>query len=72
MLHSVIARHPAELRGALEVPPQTNEVGRSVALLAGLFDVVATTGVRRIRLLEVGASAGLNLHLDRFCSLEPG
>ena len=40
-------RAPAELRAALEVPPQTNEIGRSAALLAGLFDVVAATGVRR-------------------------
>ena len=44
VLRTVIAEHADELRAALEVPPQTNEVGRSVALLAGLFDVVAATG----------------------------
>lgn len=46
-------------------PCQTNEVGRAAALMFGFLDVAARTRLP-FRLLEVGASAGLNLRWDHF------
>ena len=46
-------------------PVQTNEVGRSAALLGGFLEVARSTGLP-LRLLEVGTSAGLNLRWDHF------
>ncbi|MCA1368238.1 DUF2332 family protein [Bradyrhizobium sp. BRP14] len=45
--------------------PQTNEVRRSGALLPGFLTVARLFG-RPLILSEVGASAGLNLHWDRY------
>jgi hypothetical protein len=53
------------LAALVALPCQTNEVGRSAALMWGFLDVAAFTS-RPLRLFEVGASAGLNLRCDRF------
>lgn len=64
-LRQALRRNAAELRGSLGRPVQTNEVGRCAALLFG-FLAVATETRLPLRLLEVGASAGLNLRWDRY------
>lgn len=64
-LRDVLGRNATDLRVSLELPVQTNEVGRSAALLFGFLAVTRETGLP-LRLLEVGASAGLNLRWDRF------
>ena len=64
-LHRVLTEHIDELRISVEHPPQTNEVGRSAGLATGMLIVTHETGLP-LRLLEVGASAGLNLRLDRY------
>ena len=64
-VEELLADPPPELRDALRRPPQTNEVGRSVALASGLLVVAAETGLP-IRVRELGASGGLNLRPDSY------
>lgn len=49
----------------LDSAPQTHEVGRSAVLMSGLL-VVADLFPQPMELLELGASAGLNLLLDLY------
>lgn len=61
----VVAEHEESLRRDTEQPLQTNEPGRAAALVGGFL----TVGDRfrlPLRVLELGASAGLNLRWDHF------
>ena len=64
-LNDVFVDPPDVLNDALSRDPQTNEVGRSAALAAGLNEIAARTALP-LRLFEIGSSAGLNLRCDRY------
>ncbi|MGH1562077.1 DUF2332 domain-containing protein [Mumia sp. DW29H23] len=62
---AVVDQHRDALHRALDLTPQTNEVGRSAALMGGLLRI-ADRFALPVRLVEIGASAGLNLRADHF------
>lgn len=61
-----LARERAWVADFLRFAPQTNETGRSIALLAGFLHLAARFPDHPLDMLEIGASAGLNLCWDRF------
>lgn len=61
----VLHDRSAEVAAGLHEGVQTNEVGRA-AVLAGGYAAVAERFRLPLRVLEVGASAGLNLCFDRY------
>ncbi|MCD4534170.1 DUF2332 domain-containing protein [Nocardioides sp. cx-169] len=67
-LRDLLAAEPDAVREWLDRPPQTNEVGRATALMAGLL---ALPWAHPVRLVEIGSSGGLNLLADRFRYVTP-
>lgn len=62
---AAISEHRTEIDAGLGRSVQTNEVGRAVVLLS-LSHWLSALGVGEFDLIEVGASAGLNLNFDRY------
>ena len=66
---ALVADEPDAVREWLDRPPQTNEVGRSAALTAGLLEIGRHTALP-VHLVEIGSSGGLNLLADRFAYVD--
>jgi len=62
---AALQANSALLDDYLAAVPPTNEIGRSTLLYAGFCDLVARHPLP-LRLLEIGASAGLNTQWDRY------
>ncbi|MEP7241849.1 MAG: DUF2332 family protein [Devosia sp.] len=60
-----LPRHDAFLTEWLSSAPQTNEVARSALILGGMLHI-ADAARLPLEILEVGASAGLNLAFDQY------
>jgi len=62
---AALERNDTALAGWLDQPPQTNETARAGMILPGLLLIARETGLP-LDVNEIGTSAGLNLHFDRF------
>ena len=70
-IRELLLEPPAPVLDALTRPPQTNEVGRSASLIGGFLLIARDAGLP-LRVLELGASAGLNLQFDRYQYAQDG
>ena len=67
LLLQTLAAREAEILDWLNQPPQTNEVGRAAALIAGArFALAQLDAPLPLALRELGASAGLNLNFPDY------
>ena len=65
VFRQALVDHRDRIRELLVHGCQTNEVGRSAALIGGFLEVAHRTGVP-LRILEIGSSAGFNLRWDHY------
>ncbi|MFZ5746504.1 MAG: DUF2332 domain-containing protein [Pseudomonadota bacterium] len=65
IVNRVARDHGAMLMPWLDGPPQTNEPGRSAALMLGLLEIARRHGPR-IEIVEIGSSGGLNLLIGAY------
>lgn len=65
LAEAYLRRDEAHVRVFMQSPPQTNETARACGLAAA-FLWLAGRGPEPFHMLELGASAGLNLNWDRF------
>jgi hypothetical protein len=65
LVREELGKMDAEVLDSLRHPLQTNETARCGALIGGFLVVARETGLP-VRALELGSSAGLNLHFDRY------
>ena len=65
VFRAAVDGHRARVRELVERGCQTNEVGRSTALIGGFLEVAHRARLP-LSILEIGASAGLNLRWDRY------
>lgn len=65
VLRRAIRRYEKLILEYLKSPPQTSEVGRSMAMLGGFLEVAERFGAD-MDVFGIGASAGLNLGFDQY------
>ncbi|MFN3276282.1 MAG: DUF2332 domain-containing protein [Paracoccus sp. (in: a-proteobacteria)] len=65
-VEDALRAHEGRILDWLNRAPQTNEVRRAAAVIAGIWWALREVGDRPVVLSELGASAGLNLAMDRF------
>lgn len=65
-----LEREEAHVHDFMKSPPQTNETARATALTCG-FLWLAERSPQPFHMMELGASAGLNLNWDRFAYAHP-
>lgn len=65
LIGAITRDHDARLLPWLDGPPQTNEAGRSASFMAALLWLSRRIGAR-FEMNEIGASAGINVMMERY------